>query len=66
MKIPIKCGPGYKEGETQEEGMRRRDRESKRKTRKWIQEIREREALKLKEARKLIEERIGSFDDVPL
>jgi hypothetical protein len=58
--------PGRKRGESKEEGMARRHKEGHIKTRAWLKDIHAREAVKLAEARTLVEGLIGSFDDVPL
>jgi hypothetical protein len=65
MNGKMYLAPGHLPGESKEEGQRRRHTENKVRTKAWILEIRKREAAKLMEARQMVEERIGSFEDVP-
>jgi hypothetical protein len=65
MNGKMYLAPGHLRGESREEGQRRRHNENKTRTRAWILEIRKKEAARLIEAGKLVEEKIGSFEDVP-
>lgn len=58
--------PGCKEGETRHEGMARRKKEGDRKSRALWKQIQAAEAEKKAEALRLIEERLGGYDDRPL
>ena len=63
MNLP---DPGHRKGESKEEGMRRRKKEGDRKSHKLWLEIQKVEAEKKAAALRLIEERLGGFDDRPL
>jgi hypothetical protein len=65
MNGKMYLAPGHMPGESREQGQRRRHTENKTKTKAWILEIRKKEAARLVEARQLVEEKIGSFEDVP-
>jgi len=58
--------PGRRKGESKEEGMRRRKKEGDRKSHKLWLEIQKVEAEKKAAALRLIEERIGDYEDRPL
>ena len=63
MNLP---DPGHRKGESKEEGMRRRKKEGDRKSHKLWLEIQKVEAEKKAAALRLIEERIGDYEDRPL
>lgn len=66
MNGKMYLAPGHKAGESKEDGQRRRDREYKTKSREFLKATREAEAARLEAARRLIEEKLGGFDDRPL
>ena len=63
MKLPE---PGHLRGESREDGMKRRKVEGDRKTHKLWLEIKKAEQEKLESARRLVEERLGSYEDRPM
>lgn len=63
MNLP---DPGHKRGESKEQGIKRRLKEGNVKTHKLWLEIQREERKKHAEAERLIEERLGGYDDRPL
>lgn len=66
MSGELALKPGAKHGESREDGQRRRNREYKVKSRKFLEEIRKIEAKRIADARQVIEKALGGFDDRPL
>lgn len=58
--------PGHRKGESKEQGQTRRKKEGDRKSHKLWLEIQKDEAEKKAAALRMIEERLGGFDDRPL
>ena len=58
--------PGHKRTETRQQGQVRRQKADLKKTLSTVLKIRIDEAQRLQRAREAIEERLGSFEDVPL
>ena len=55
--------PGHRKGETKQEGMTRRAKEGNRRNHKLWLEIQKDEAEKKAAALRMIEERLGDYDD---